>query len=316
MLESQRFETQVPEIRKPTIRVAAVLLLLATLCGLAADARAEDLNIGLVLVQEANHYRRDDLDAEVINAATEAFLRSRRFTVVERHALDTVFQEKGLKGFIGDPDGADMGETLGLDWIGLLSYSVDQVRNDRGEIEQSYRLAVRMLEVSSARVLHTIDSVRESSGIAKNLRASGEEMFNEEMAEQDMEAWSFGDTVDAAGDRLLENLRETFPPYGYVIQRIDDHKVVVDLGTEEGLRKGDKLEVFVYGDPILHPVTGREIPGREITRAVLKVLTPQAGLSTCKVKKSEGEFYVGARVRFKSQDGLFGRMMDKLPFGG
>ncbi|HSL82210.1 MAG TPA: hypothetical protein VLF66_05505, partial [Thermoanaerobaculia bacterium] len=108
------------------IRASTFLVLLATFLSLAAEVRASDLKIGLVLT----HRGRGEIDAKAIQVATEAFLFSRRFTVLERTGLDAVFQEKGLQGFIGGTDGtADLSYTQGLDWIGLLSYSVEQSRD-------------------------------------------------------------------------------------------------------------------------------------------------------------------------------------------
>ncbi len=266
-------------------RLSTLLLLIAMLCGLAAGAGAEELKIGLVLEQDG----RNETDAKAINAATDAFLRTRRFTVVERDALDSVFQEKGLKGFIGDAEGADIGQTLGLDWIGILSYSIDRHRDSDGDVSYSYKLSVRMMEVESAQVVHTIDSARE--------------------------AFTRAVSMASAGDRLLENLLAAFPAQGYVIKRVDEERVLVDLGTEQGVREGDKLEVFTHGESMIHPVTGREIPGRKITQAVLKVLRVDTGLSTCKIKKADGAVDVGDVVEFKGKDSTFGKLMDKLPFG-
>ncbi len=280
------------------------LLLLVLGTTVAAEAGAQDLEIGLVLVQQG----RDDLNTKAIQVASDAFLRSQRFTVVERQALDQVFQEKGLKGFIGDTEGADIGQTEGLDWIGLLSYTVEQ---------DSYQLSVRMLEVRSAQVLHTINSdsgERGSRSFADRIRTTGAR-FVDQTVDQTLGAEVVDESFEAAGERLLENLLVTFPAQGYVIQLMDEREVVVDLGVEQGLREGDSLEVFSYGPSIIHPVTGREIRGPEIVQAVLTVRSVEAGLSTCRVKKAEGPIDVGAVVRFTGDGGSLGnRFMNRLPF--
>lgn len=303
----------------PRIRASAFIVLVALALGLASEVRAEKLAIGLVLTEN----RRRGIDDEALNAATEAFLLSRRFTVVEREALDGVFQEKGLKGFIGESQGADLGQTLGLDWIGLLSYSVDKVRDPEGQWIETYVLSVRLMDVDSARVVQTIDSKPATSpmvdGLQDRLQSAGKRLLFQKVEEmqalESLEDFVVADSMDAAGARLLENLLAAFPPEGYVIQVIGDREVVVDLGAGEGLREGDLLEVFTEEAPIIHPVTGREIPGRKVTRAMLKVLSVDTALSTCKVKNAEGPVEVGAVVRFKPKEGALGSIMNKLPFG-
>lgn len=295
---------------KPTLRKMILAALVASFLGIGTGARAQDLKIGIVLAQQHRH----DRDAQVVAAVSDAFLRSRRFIVLERQNLDAIFQEKGLDAFIGDSEGADLGKTLGLDWIGLLTYSVERTRDSTGATQESYFLSVRLLDVASTRVLRTIDSNQETSRAAEYLRASGERFLNEKLQKAELNTWSFSDSIQAASDRLLENLRLAFPPQGYVIQKSGNRQVLVDLGSEAGVREGDTLEVFTFGEPIIHPVTGREIPGQEITRAVLKVLSVQNGLSTCKVKKTDGSFDVGASVRLKGEEGMLDRVMGKLPF--
>jgi hypothetical protein len=301
--------------RKPS----TLLLALVVLAGFAADLRAEELKIGLVLGQDS---RNDELEAKALNAATEAFLLSRRFQVVEREALDSVFTEKGLKGFIGDAEGADIGQTLGLDWIGILTYAADPVEDPDGGYSYHYLLSVRMLDVASGAVLHTIDSRPESAKAARGLRSIGERVVGRKLDYEtrrdlgDVETVVVTDTMEDAGARLLQNVLETFPPQGYVIERVGKREVVIDLGAAQGLREGDTLEVFTHGPPIIHPVTGQEIPGREITQAQLKVTSVESQISTCKVKKADGPVDVGAEVRFVPKEGLVGRALDKLPFGG
>jgi len=136
------------------------ILAIALLCCLTGQARAAPLKIGLILGQRNDH---SETDAAAINAATQAFLLSRRFTVVERESLDSVFQEKGLKGFIGDSEGAEMSETEGLDWVGILTYTREQVPGSGGGRRTEYVLSLRMVDVRTAQVLYTIDSRPEAS---------------------------------------------------------------------------------------------------------------------------------------------------------
>jgi len=304
---------------KTRTSIAATVLATVLSCCLASQAGAEPLKIGLVLGQRPSNHERE---AAALNAATQAFLLSRRFTVVERAALDSIFQEKGLKGFIGDNEGAAMTDTEGLDWIGILTYTTETVRDPDGGRHETYVLSLRMIEVKTAQVLYTIDSREEESKQSGMIRKLGHRMLGRHAGAEvqqvvgDMESLSAEDSFDAAGKRLLNKILETFPPEGYVIDVVDARRVVVDIGADQGLREGDFLEVYSIGPPIIHPVTGVELPGREIYEGKLKVLSVDSVLSTCKVKSSDGGVDVGARVRFEPKEGLIDRAINKLPFGG
>lgn len=303
----------------PLSRTRTSIVAAAIWCCLAGQAGAEPLKIGLVLGQKSYHHEDE---AAALNAATQAFLLSRRFTVVERQALDSVFQEKGLKGFIGDNEGAEMSDTEGLDWIGILTYTTETVRDPNGRRQETYVLSLRMIEVKTAQVLYTIDSRPEESKPSGMIRTFGHRMLGRHVGADvqqvvgEMESMAAADSFDAAGERLLNRILETFPPEGYVIDVVNPRRVVVDIGADQGLREGDLLEVYSIGPPIIHPVTGVELPGREIYEGKLKVLSVDGVLSTCKVKSSDAGIDVGARVRFEPKEGLIDRAIDKLPFGG
>ena len=299
-------------------RTRTSIIIAVLLCCLAGQARAELLKVGLVLGQKSYDH---ETEAAALNAATKAFLLSRRFTVVEREALKSIFQEKGLKGFIGDSKDADISETEGLDWIGILTYTTEQEPDPEGGQRTVYVLSLRMLEVRTARVLYTIDSRPDTTKTSGVIRALGERMLSRHAdsdsakALGEAEGVMGADSFDAAGERLLNKILETFPPQGYVIDVVNRHQVVVDIGADQGLRQGDLLEVYSIGPPIIHPVTGVEIPGREISQGELKVQSVDSAISTCKVKSSHGEVDVGARVRFEPKEGLLDRALGKLPFG-
>lgn len=252
-------------------RTLSFLLVLAFL---TAPAQANKIRLGLILEKQNN----DNLDEQILNSATTAFLSSKRFILAERERLDAVFDEKGLKGFIGDQEGSRLEETLGLEMLGLVSYSVSQQRNHSGEVEWGYTIAVRLTDVATGEVFATVDSKRPGIALAPSPML--------------------------AGDDLLDNLRGLFPPEGYVIQ-VSEQKAVVDLGSTMGIEKGDILEVVELGPPVIHPVTGRELPGPESVVAVLKVERVNAELSTCRVKSADTGIEVGNQVRYKDKKSMF-----------
>jgi len=255
----------------PYRRTAQTLLCLLLLAWAGAIS-AKDISLGLVLSDDKDR----KLDAEILNETTEAFFKSRRFKLAERAELDAVIQEKGLQDFIGALNGdnaaAGLEKLTGLDMIGLVTYSVERLT---GSLSR-YWISVRLVSVASGDILDTVDSRRE--GLSEPT------------------------TPHVAGENLFQNVRELFPPQGYIV-RINGSEAVVDLGTEVGLKEGDTLEVFKEGDIILHPVTGKPLPGEEIVLGTLKVTRVSSQISTCKMKGSAGG--LGAQVRLKPKDQRF-----------
>ena len=148
------------------------------------------------------------------------------------------------------------------------------------------------------------------------------------MVSLDSERSGFGSggarTIRDAGDALSENVRQAFPPVGYVVQ-LDEEEVVVDLGTAAGVKKGDILQVVREGEQLIHPVTGVPLPRVQEVIARLKVRDVTPALSRCRLKdrRSKDEpmqIAVGDMVRFHgdgmTRDGLFEKAKSFLTPGG
>lgn len=237
--------------------------------------------LGLILPDKDKRHDRD-----VLNAATDAFVTAKRFTVVERKELDAVFTEKDLQEFIGGQVNNKLSDVLGLDLLGVVGYTVETTPDSKGKPVKSWIIDVRLVAVKTASVLATITSNRPN--ILTPL------------------------TPREAGDRLLKSIREAFPPLGVIVQ-IEGKKVVIDLGSEAGVKKGDSLEIVSQGEEIIHPVTGELLPAPLSVVGQLKVVSTSHRLSTCKLKKPKKEIALADLVRLKGRDTLIVKWLLLLP---
>ncbi len=260
--------------------IACAGLVLAT----PAEAQVEkpQFKLGLVLGTKENR----KLDDEVVAAATEAFVTSRRFTLVERQQLNAVLTEKDLQEFLGGQVNQKLTDVLGLDFIGLVGYSVDRVEALDGRLQVRFILNVRMIDVKTAAVVATLESVRSDLIQPTNPRE--------------------------AGKALSQTIRESFPPVGYVIQ-IDGKDVLVDLGIEAGIREGDTLEVVREGERLLHPVYGTEMPAVMKVIGELKVASASPAMATCRAKGGKFDLAVKNLVRLKAKHSAWQDWIQKVP---
>ena len=278
--------------RKPPAPVPVVVVVLLALVvsdlAVAQSASAEESRPGihtLGLVSSSfrdQRYRRNELEEEMMAAATRAFLASRRFTLIEREKLKAIFNEKDLATILEGGDN-DLSKIKGVDYLGLLTYSSEREPSPQGGYQVTYWLEVQLTEVQSGQVMATVSSRSETHlGPATS--------------------------IPIAGDRLLENLREMYPPQGFIIH-ISPERVLVDLGEAMGVKKGDKLQVVRKGERIIHPVSGRLMPAEDILVGTLKVVELSQAMATCKVKSADGELQLADRVRLRAD------MSDKLSQG-
>lgn len=261
--------------------------LLALLLGSAAAMASAEFKLGLVLTNplKDTSFENDSkrFEAEILDATNTAFIVCRRFKLAERAALDGVIAEKGLQDFVGalngDTAAAHMEKLTNIDMIGLVSYGRE--KNPVGK--ETVWISVRLVSVLTGDIINTVDSRRES--------------------------FAAPSTPFIAGQNLAQNIRELFPPEGYIVQ-INGDEAVVDLGSDAGLKKNDTLEIIQEGETIFHPVTGKPLEPAEIILGTLKVLRVATQTSTCKLKDVAVE--PGARVRLKPKDQRAGKALNLL----
>ncbi len=253
--------------------------------GMGAPALAEDstssrIIVGLVLEDQNKAKKYRDLDTQAMNAATAAFLSTRRFDVVERKELSKIFEEKSLKDILGDGSNS-LFDLLGLDMIGFVSYTVEYPAKK----SPLFTLTVRLAAVSTGEILGTFESVRLTAITSSS--------------------------IAIAGDQLSANLRGAFPPEGSIVRVNDKKTVVVDMGTALGLKSGDTLVMIQDGEPIIHWESGDVLPGEEILVGKLKVENVSLQTATCKVKSAAIPVEVSLRVRYQTKTKRFDRYVPK-----
>lgn len=232
---------------------------------------AKTLNIALLMAEKSRQKEAN----EILNAATSAFFESKRFKVIERDQLPKIFQERDLTDFITGAPG-DLSNLEGVDLIGVVTYSKEEgVSMDKAKRQVEIYIDVRLTDVKTGQVIGSVNSRRPS------VLYEPTTPFN-------------------ASRLLLADVRELFPPEGSVLN-VDGETVVVNLGTIEGVKKGDTLEVIQDGE-VFFDAEGKSYPPLEELVGILKVTQVSTQLSKCKIKKGAEVISLGARVRLKGTD--------------
>ncbi|HSS52953.1 MAG TPA: CsgG/HfaB family protein, partial [Thermoanaerobaculia bacterium] len=253
-----------------------LLLFLATTLPASAQVEKSQYKLGLISNEKNKNHESDKerrYREDILNAATDSFVATRRFTMVERHQLDAIFTEKSLQEFIGGQVNNKLSDVLGLDLVGVVNFTVDTSKSPKGELVTKCIIDVRLIDVKTASILATVTSDRPSLLLPSS-------------------------TPREAGELLYQGIREAFPPLGYVVS-VTGKEAIIDLGSEAGLKDGDTLEIVAEGEQIIHPVTGKLLSAPMKVIGELKVLTASPQISTCKIKSAKGEVLPKSLVRLK-----------------
>ena len=274
-------------------RIPMLLLLLLPLSAAIPAAGQEEkvhYKLGLTLGEKEKRQSEKErmIDEDVLNAATDAFLTAKRFKLVERNQLGTIFTEKSLQDFIGGQVNNKLTDVLALDLVGIVGHTVEPIRSASGQSSLKWIIDVRLIDVKTASLLTTITSDRAT-----------------------VESLLPPTTPRDAGALLAGSIRDAFPPIGYVVQ-VAGKEIMVDLGTEAGLKEGDTLEMIQEGEQIIHPVTGQVMSAPLKVVGELKVESVSPQVAICR-RKSKQDPQPGTPVRLKGSTSKVIEWIKKVP---
>lgn len=278
--------SKLPPSRKSPSKSWLPILLLLPLC-FAGPAPAKNLKIALLMAATNENHYGEPKPSEILSASASAFFDSKRFEVIEREQLAKIFDERELSDFINGQPG-DLSNLHGVDMLGLITFSKETGTSlhEGGAQQERIFIDVRLTDVKTGQMVGSVDSRRPSVAIEPT-------------------------TPHLAGRLLLENIRTAFPPEGSVVKVLGEF-AVVSLGSTEGLKEGDHLQVLAAGD-VFFDDEGNSLSSLEEVIAELKVIQVSARLSKCEIKRNKKNkdlsmISIGDRVRLhtKSQDWMNG----------
>ena len=168
-------------------------------------------------------------DMDLLDKMITALVNVNRFKVVERAQLERILDEQklGMSGILDASTAARVGRGIGVDVVvlGSVTRSGNTISTD-----------ARMIDTETAAILSAQD------------------------------AWSTRLDIQSITEMIYElanKIKSDFPiVHGYVINT-NNSEITLDIGLQNGIRKGTKCHVYREGESIVHPVTGMVI-GRTI----------------------------------------------------
>jgi TolB-like protein len=182
----------------------------------------------------------------------------KRFSVVERERLNNILQEQGLSqsGLVEAATGTEVGKIKGIDIL---------VTGGVGKLGSILTVNTRFIDIRTGEITATE-------------RVEG-------TSEEDLPAMT---------NTLAHKIEEAFPLMGYIVTLESDKSVMIDLGEEDGARKGSIFTVF-QEKQIKHPVTG-EIILRRKNIGTITVDEVEKDYSLCSITASTEAFQPGDKI--------------------
>ena len=218
-----------------------------------------------VLDFEGKNLNQETADAATDLLRTELF-NTGRFHVVERDQINKILDEQNFQmSGMTDAEGAvELGRLLNVRAIMVGTVN---------RLGRTYLLNMRLISVRTGLVV-----------LAESVKCSGGE-----------------DDLPEAIEELAQTIAQKTGLEGSII-KIEEKKVIVDLGTDDGLKKGDLLAVIRLGDVIMD-LEGNAIGTQDKVIGRLEIIQVQEQFAEAKVKEKSSPFEMGDRVKPSSEIG-------------
>jgi len=249
-----------------------------------------------------------DVGRGVADMLVDRLVKSGRYSVIERKALDKVLAEQNFSNSdrADSTTAAKIGRILGVDAIILGSITQfgrdDQVKSFGGlgavtgrwglggfgkrKAKAVVQLSARVIDTTTAEILAVASGKGESKRSGTTLLGSGGGSGgygsgNVDMSSTNFAATLIGEAVNKAVDEIAAQLdaqADKLPTRKVKIEGlvadVSGNTLILNVGTRAGVKVGDTLEIRRLAREVKDPATGRVI--RRITQKVGEVTITEA----------------------------------------
>ena len=209
---------------------------------------------------------------------TTALIKTGRFVVVERQALQDVLgeQELGQSGVIRKETAAKVGQVLGAQIIvrGVVSeFSQEESGGGAGIGIAGFRIGgrssnahvavdIRLIDSTTGQVLtsHNASAKAESSGIAVGVSRG-----NLDFGADSFKKTPIGQATRKAIEDAVKFIVDTMEtvPFSAKVVKIEGKKIYINIGKDMNINPGLKLYAYSVGESLVDPDTGLSLGAEE-----------------------------------------------------
>lgn len=230
---------------------------------------------------------------------TTALIKTGRFVVVERQAMQDILgeQELGQSGIVKKETAAKVGQVLGAQIIvrGVVSEFEQEESGGGGGIGiAGFRIGgrssnahvgidIRLIDASSGQVLTSHNAVGKvsSSGIAIGVTRGNVDFGSDSFKNAPIGQATRQAIEDAV--RFIVDTMETVPFTAKVV-KIEGKKIYINIGSNMNIRSGTKMYAYSLGEDLVDPDTG------------LRLGADEKMLGTVEVRDVQSKFSIGYMV--------------------
>ncbi len=232
-------------------------------------------------------------------------VKSGKFTVIERTQLEKILSEQklGMSGAVTPQTAAKAGKLLGVD-IAIIG-AVTEFGHSQGGLggrlggigvgmktqKATVAVDVRLVNTTTGEILvaENVRKQKSKRGVAISDWSRGVSFDNRNQFDQSLIGKTTREAI-AEIVKLIDKTSRKIKWQGKVVKATSS-SVIINAGSEHGVKKGDKFIILRLGEELIDPDTGLSLGSTEEEIGMIEVVNPDLGkgkASQCKIVKGGG----------------------------
>lgn len=263
------------------IRALFILFFAAVLLSVPVARAADQKPIGILEFETAPQVQNAGLAKTVADLLIDALITNRSYQVIGPGRTADLLTEQNIPvaGFFDLAMTRDLKQIKGFDYLvaGKIISSDSQDVELNGFRQKRFKvvLAMRLINAKSGEFIYAQTAVGEARKTFLAETGSWKSV--------DLQS-GYQEALQQAVAKLADKIQAMNPPSGLVIEvHPEDNGVIIDLGSEQGVKVGQQYSVYQEGAQLVHPVNRQDLGKKIKNLAVIKIIEVQNQYSTGQV---------------------------------
>ena len=220
------------------------------------------------------------------DSVTDTFIsllgQSKRFTVLEREAMNKIAEEKIAKGDYAI-EGADYAFICNLATLDLKkdTFRVPIVNIEKEKVAVKVNVNVRIVEIKSSKIMFAAsgEATREKEG------SKGQLFVQFKSGQSELDNDMVHDAINESLGKVVTTITDNLFPIKVIAVR--DGKVYINRGGPAGIQRGAVFKVYRVGEALVDTDTGLNLGASDTEIGAIRVTEPQDKYSIAEITEGK-----------------------------
>ena len=218
----------------------------------------------------------------VTEELSNAFLKTNRFSIVDRSKMESLKRERELQKTEDFLDGSVISQSKSIGAKYLISSVLSDYVNTGDKCQ--FLISIKAIDVETGEIIASENLTPKSGGFGNALLSGVVNAALETEGSLTSEEKAFKKALDKMTPQIEEFVLKNFPVEFAIVEEQDKGKLLVSGGSSSGVKKGSILKVY---EETMINVNGKELKRKKDVAELKVEKVEDENFSTCSIKSGD-----------------------------